>query len=170
MKDNIIIKRMETEREIEGKALVHYQSWQETYRGQLADSYLDEMSYEKCLAIARRWPERILIAKDGERVVGFTAYGACRDEGVLNTGEVFAIYLLAEYQKRGIGYRLMEATLQQLHDYPTVVLWVLKGNQKAIPFYLRYGFSFDGCEKKLLIGTHVTEQRMIYRRDDRMLE
>jgi RimJ/RimL family protein N-acetyltransferase len=48
--------------------------------------------------------------------------------------------------------------------YDRIALWVLKGNQKAIPFYQRFGFSFDGKEKKLLIGTHVIEQRMIYQK------
>ncbi|MBQ7337266.1 MAG: GNAT family N-acetyltransferase [Clostridia bacterium] len=158
----IIFKRMETPEEMQGKARVHYQAWQETYRGQIVDSYLDKMSYEQCLAIAHRWPDNIIVAKDGERVIGFTGYGPYRDESLPQTGEVFAIYVLAEYQKRGVGYRLMEAAMEMLKEYPTVVLWVLKGNQKAIPFYLRYGFRFDGCEKKILIGTHVIEQRMVY--------
>ena len=155
---------METQQEMEGKAQVHYQSWQETYQEQLSESYLRDMSYEKCLAIARRWPDHVLVAKDGDRVIGFTAYGNCRDAGMDEYGEVMAIYLLAEYQKQGIGYRLMQSTLEHMPKHQKFVLWVLKGNQKAIGFYERFGFSFDGCEKNLLIGTHVTEQRMIYQR------
>ncbi len=165
MSEQIVIKRMETPAETEGKAQVHYRSWQQTYRGQLSDDYLDNMSCEQCLAIAKRWQDNVIIAKDGERVVGFTVYGQCRDRDMENTGEVLALYLLEEYQKRGIGYRLMQAAMEQLASYPAVALWVLKGNEKAIPFYLRYGFRFDGAQKQLLIGQTVSEQRMIFSRE-----
>ena len=161
----ILIKRMETASEMDGKAFVHYQSWQETYRGLLSDAYLDDMSLEKCRAIARRWPDRILVAKDGERVVGFVGYDANRDPSMPGTGEIVAIYLLAEYQGQGIGYRLMHAAMEQMADDHAVVLWVLKGNEVAIRFYQRYGFRFDGTEKQLLIGDTVTEQRMVYCHD-----
>ena len=38
----IQIKSMETEKEIVGKAYVHYQSWQETYAGLIDAKYLKE--------------------------------------------------------------------------------------------------------------------------------
>ena len=160
----IIVKAMESEAEMQGKARVHYQSWQETYRGLLSDEYLDQMSFEKCLAIARRWPERTIVALDGEVVVGFAVYGAYGSDDLQNTGEIWALYVLNSHQKKKIGYRLMQEAIARMPQYDIIALWVLKGNQKAIPFYQRFGFSFDGTEKKLLIGTHVTEQRMIYRR------
>ena len=162
---DIIIKPMESPCEMEGKAYVHYKSWQETYRGQLSDDYLDQMSYEKCLAIARRWPERTLVAMDGDTVVGFAVYGAYGDSDLTDTGEIWALYVLKSHQKQKIGYRLMQAALSCMPEYDRVALWVLKDNQKASPFYLRCGFAFDGKEKKLLIGTHVTEQRMIYQKN-----
>jgi GNAT superfamily N-acetyltransferase len=160
----IIIKPMENEAEMQGKARVHYQSWQETYRGQLSDEYLDQMSFEKCLAITRRWPERTIVALDGDTVVGFACYAPYGGDDLQNIGEICALYVLASHQKQKIGYRLMQAAIACMPEYDRIALWVLKGNQKAIPFYQRFGFSFDGKEKKLLIGTHVTEQRMIYQK------
>ena len=162
MVDHVIIKPMESQLEMEGLAQVHFQSWQETYRGQLSDDYLNQLSYEKCFAIARRWPENTLVALDGDTVVGFAKYGACEDQDLCNTGEIKALYVLASHQKKKIGYRLMQQVIACMPQYASIALWVLKGNQKAIDFYLRCGFSFDGKEKKLLIGTHVTEQRMRY--------
>ena len=168
---DILIKRMETFEEIEGKAKVHYQAWQQTYRGQLPDAYLDQMSIESCLAVARRWTDNVIIAKDGEKVIGFAAYGAYQrgrnetEQSGVEMGEIYGLYLLQEYQKKGIGYRLMSAAMDQLTNYSIVALWVLKDNQKAIPFYLRYGFRFDGEQKQLLIGDIVHEQRMIFSRE-----
>ena len=160
----IIIKPMETLAEMEGKSQVHYTSWQETYRGQLPDDYLDSMSPEKCLAITRHWPERTLVALEGNTVVGFACYGAYAQEDLPGAGEIVALYVLASHQKKQIGYRLMQEAIARMPQYSRIALWVLKGNQKAIPFYQRFGFAFDGKEKTLLIGKHVTEQRMIYQK------
>ena len=103
---DIIIKPMETEDEIRGKAYVHWKSWQESYRGIVDDGYLDRMTLAQTEEKAFRWRDNILVAKDGERVVGFVGYGpASGEEG---TGEIFALYVLEEYQRRGIGYALEE--------------------------------------------------------------
>ena len=92
--DAIQIIPMMTDAEIDGKAYVHWKSWQETYTGLIDQTYLDGITLEKCTQIAHRWKDNILVAKDGEHVVGFVAYGAYRDSALPNVGEVFAIYVL----------------------------------------------------------------------------
>ena len=159
--NEIIIKPMETDAETDGKGMVHWQSWQETYRGLADDGYLAAMTPEKCIAIARRWRDHILVAKDGERVIGFAGYGPYRDSTMPDCGEVYAIYLLKEYHGRGIGYRLMKAAEQQLNGYGRIALWVLEGNERAIRFYERYGFSFDGVSADISLGRPCRELRMI---------
>ena len=54
---DIIIKPMQTEEEIRGKAFVHWKSWQESYAGIVDAEYLSRMSVERCEESARRWPE-----------------------------------------------------------------------------------------------------------------
>jgi len=44
---DIIIKKMESDAEIKGKAYVHWKSWQEAYPGMVAQSYLDKLTLEK---------------------------------------------------------------------------------------------------------------------------
>lgn len=73
------IKKMETEKEINGKGYVHYKSWHETYADLVDKGYMETVTMEKCTAIAHRWPDNILVAKDGDTVIGFVAYGAYRD-------------------------------------------------------------------------------------------
>jgi len=164
MSPHITIKPMQTDSEIEGKATVHWRSWQETYDGLLDSEYLSNVTPEKCLAMAKRFPDNTLIAKDGDRVIGFCGYGQSRDKDLAPCGEIFGIYLLREYQKQGIGYALMNAAMEQLQEYSAVSLWVLRGNGHAIPFYERYGFRFDGTEKQVSLGTPATELRMVFRR------
>ncbi len=66
--------------EIDGKGYVHYKSWQETYEGLIDDEYLKNMTEEKCKAIAHKWTNNILVAKDGDKVIGFVGYGKYRDD------------------------------------------------------------------------------------------
>ena len=156
-----VVKQMETPEEMDGKGYVHYKSWQETYRGLMEGSYLEGVTLERCQAMARTWTDNILVAKDGCKVIGFAAYGPCRDEDLSDCGEVFAIYLLAEYHGQKVGYELMNAAFEKLKEYEKIVVWVLKGNEKAIKFYERYGFRFDGTEKEVMLGGQNTELRMV---------
>ena len=125
---NIIIKAMETEAEIRGKAYVHWKAWQEAYPGLVSPAYLEKLSLEKCEEIAFRRPE------NGDDP---------------DTGEIFALYVLAAYYGTGLGRRLMDAGLERLRDCPEVRLWVLQGNARAIRFYEKCGFRPDGAEKEL---------------------
>lgn len=139
-----------TEADAEGKGYVHYQSWKETYTGLMDERILAARSLERCQEMARRHPENTLVLLDrenGDRVAGFACFLPEAREFVTVPGasEVTAIYLLAEYQGLGLGRRLMEACLERL-PRPSVVLFVLKGNEKAIGFYEHMGFRMTGAE------------------------
>ena len=79
-------------------------------------------------------------------------------------GEIFAIYVLAAYYGQKVGYELMNAAFEKLSTYKHIAVWVLKGNERAIKFYERYGFRFDGTEQEIKLGTPNTELRMMYER------
>ena len=137
-----------TEADMDGKGYVHYQSWLETYTGLMEEPILAAHSLERCQETARKWPENTLVVLDrerGERVAGFACFLPEAREFVTVPGasEVTAVYLLAEYQCQGLGRRLMEACLERL-PRPGVVLFVLKGNEKAIGFYEHMGFRMTG--------------------------
>ena len=161
----IEIKPMETDDEIRGKAYVHWKAWHEAYPGLIDRAYLEGFTLEKCTETAFRWLDRILVAKDGDRVVGFAGYGAYRDDSLPGTGEVYALYILKEYFGKKVGYALMRAALEKLAEYEQVAVWVLEGNRRAIRFYERCGFRFDGTRKQITLGTPNAELRMLLRRD-----
>ena len=163
--DSICIKMAETDEELCGRGYVHCTAWQEAYRGIVCDRYLDSMTVEATTARARKFPENTLVAKDKEKVVGFAVYGPSRDEDLTDAGEVVAIYVLSEYYGHKIGYRLMNEAVSRLSEYNTIFVWVLEQNERAIRFYHRYGFEFDGCKKQLNLGTPVPAVRMIMKRE-----
>ena len=160
----IDIVPMVTDDDKNGKGYVHWKSWHETYTGLVDPAYMEKLTLEKCVDMAHRWPDNILVAKAGDKVVGFVGYGKSGDDALADCGEVFAIYVLADYHGQKIGYDLMNAAFEKLADYKKIAVWVLKGNDRAIKFYERYGFRFDGTEKEIKLDTSNTEVRMVYTR------
>ena len=142
---DIVIKRMETDDEIRGKAFVHWKAWHEAYPGLVDQRYLDALTLERCEKMACSWTDGLIVAKHEGRVIGFVGCGDRGDEAP-DTGEIFALYVLSEYYGKGVAHKLMEAGLEQLKHYPQVCLWVLKENKRAIRFYQKCGFAPDGKE------------------------
>ena len=161
---DFMIKPVTTQAEVNGMGYVIYKSWQETYTGLIDDSYLNTMSLEKCGKIASFQKDNSLVAVKNGTVVGFVGFGAYRDEKDTDMGEIYGLYVLEEYHGKKIGFNLMNEAVKRLSDYKKIALWVLKGNDKAIRFYERCGFRFDGAEKKVVLGTENTELRMVFER------
>ena len=89
------------------------------------------------------WQQRIAhiptwFAQENEELIGFLHAGAGRDgSGLL---EVMALYVRARVYGSGIGHALLQRGVGDHSAY----LWVLDGNVRAIAFYERQGFRFDG--------------------------
>ena len=150
----------------EGKGLVHYQAWMETYPGLMPAEYLAGRSLEKCVEMARRFTENNLVACAGERIVGFAAYApAARDFVSLRpASELVGLYVLRDHQGRGVGSALLARCLELLPE-KRVALFVLQGNEKAIAFYKSKGFVFTGhALTQAVPGGSLTELEMTLER------
>ena len=158
---DITIKQMENPEEIEGKSLVHWQTWREAYDALLPAEFQETITLEKCRLFSQKYLENTLIAMDGVKVVGFISYGNFRDE-TIQAGEIFALYVLKDYYGKGIAQKLMTEALSTLEHFSEIFLWVLKDNKRAIAFYQKMGFTFDGQEKILELGKPIKEKRMVF--------
>lgn len=147
---------------LEQKAYVHFKSWQETYRGLMPDGVLSHHTLERCRKIAEWCGENTFVAVCNGKVVGFARYEeTSRDCPEQQMSEIGALYVLGEYQGYGIGRALLERCLQVV-PYKNVMLWVLKGNQKAIAFYEHMGFCLIGQEIcRQVAGGELTELEMV---------
>ncbi len=131
------------------KRYIHYHSWNETYTGLIDQNYLDTRTLDKCVALARKYPQNTYVAEVDGKIVGFSCYVESRDENLEDTGEIMAVYILKDYFGLGIGKKLMEACYNELKCYSKIALCVLNTNDNAISFYEHLGFKKDGKEKKL---------------------
>ncbi|MEM7119489.1 MAG: GNAT family N-acetyltransferase [Chloroflexota bacterium] len=152
------IIRHPTSADAQDLAEIHVRSWQAAYRGLLPDELLNNLSVAQRLPFWTRTveqnPTSVLVGVEGGengRLVGFVSFGPSRDEDANpdTSAEIYAIYLLAESWGHGYGAKLWQAALARLQteSYQDVMLWVLKGNDRAIRFYQAAGFATDGGAK-----------------------
>jgi GNAT superfamily N-acetyltransferase len=133
----MVIVREARPQDARGIARVHIDSWRTTYRGVVPADYLDRLSVDDR---ARRWRQNlaqpgdkqcVFVAEDDRgEIVGFASGGPERSGDPVYAGELYAIYLLQERQRQGIGRRLTRAVAERLSQYGmgSMLLWVLAAN------------------------------------------
>lgn len=153
-------------------AEVQVQSWRSAYRELLPQGFLDALSVEKRQAmwaqsLAKGAPS-LLVAEVDDRIVGFSAFGTCRDSGAASTDhELWAIYLASSHWSTGAGRRLWLTSRAAMaaRGAARITLWVLAGNQRAIRFYCAAGFRPEAASTRTLAvgGVQVQEIRYVLR-------
>jgi GNAT superfamily N-acetyltransferase len=129
-------------------ARVHDACWRATYQGMMPDEVVAGSAFGDREAMWGRIlgapPERrcAYLAEDAAGMIVGCAWGgreASRDP--LYQGELYGLYLLEAYQRRGLGRRLIGAVAANLHaqGYPTLLLWALTANHRARRFYEALG-------------------------------
>ena len=153
-------------------AHVHVSSWQHAYLDLMPTDYLASLS--TTLPQREAYWARTIEGKDADVlvaevegiVIGWLSLGPCRDENTPEaaSGEVMAIYVLAEYWSKGIGARLWQAGFKRLLDqgYKRITLWVLSGNERAIRFYKGLGGTEEPGSCRTLVRGGVTLDEVRY--------
>ena len=140
-------------------ARIHVSTWQEAYRGIVADEHLRNLSVEARqsmwqASIAKGEP-RVLVAHGMGDMVGWIAFDRSRDEGAsAEAAEVWAVYVSPTWWGKGIGRGLFRQALEDLRSrgFTSVSLWVLTKNESARRFYESAGFSLDTPVKTVNVG------------------
>jgi ribosomal protein S18 acetylase RimI-like enzyme len=137
-----MIVRPASEQDIPSISRVHVESWRTAYRGIIADSFLAGLSYQKHEERHRRYivqPGTIYLVAElpGAGVVGFLSGGPVRNGDRHFPGELYAIYILDQHRRHGIGSALVQQWAQSLRQgaLNAALVWVLADNKPAIAFY-----------------------------------
>jgi ribosomal protein S18 acetylase RimI-like enzyme len=144
MVEAVITIRRARKSDAEEIASVHDAAWRDAYRGIIPGRELERM-------IARRGPRwweaaitrgsRLVVLDFDESVGGYASYGRNRVPSLPYKGELFELYLAPEFQGLGFGRRLFQAARADLveHGYPSLLVWALGENERALTFYERLG-------------------------------
>jgi ribosomal protein S18 acetylase RimI-like enzyme len=136
-----------------GIATVHVKSWQKTYRGQVPDSYLDNLSIperasklEKMIEENRKKNVHNFVIEEDKLIVGILAVGENTDNDLpSNVGQLYVIYIHPDHEGKGFGSMLMNKAIEILKEdgYTKATLWVLDTNSKARSWYEHKGWKIE---------------------------
>ncbi|NMM11165.1 MAG: GNAT family N-acetyltransferase [Polaromonas sp.] len=133
--------RPATARDAKAIAEIHVAAWQAAYSNLMSEEYLKKMTLEKRLAYWREAIEfsepQLLVATEGEQVVGFVGFDRSRDAGTKSSvGEIWAIYVAPAHWGNGAGVALWDGAREGLKEEGCkhVTLWVLLRNERALRF------------------------------------
>jgi ribosomal protein S18 acetylase RimI-like enzyme len=143
-------------------------AWREAYSGIIPGVALERM-------IARRGPRwwaftlgrgrPLVVLESGETVVGYAAYGRCRDRSLPADGEIDELYLAPEHQGLGFGARLFKAVRNDMADrgLTRTVVWCLSDNERACAFYRRLGGRPLADARESIAGADLRKQAYLFR-------
>ena len=142
----MITYRVATADDAEPITQLHSLSWQQNYRGILADSFLDGPVLDNRRSV---WQSRInqptpdqhiIVAEDNAKICGL-ACAYANDNPVWGT-LLDNLHVHRDWQGKGIGAALMQKTARWVQQYAPMsglYLWVLADNINAQKFYDRMG-------------------------------
>lgn len=173
---NIIVAPADP-KDVRGMHEVRFNTWLATYpnkelgiteddvRYQLRDLFTEE-GLEKTAGRLRNPAagEAMFFAKDGDRVIGFCGIKESEEENRLSS-----IYVLPEYQGKGIGKKLWQTVAPLFNPEKDTFVRVASYNMQAIDFYKRLGFTDTGRrwldEKyRLKSGAIIPEMELVLRK------
>ena len=144
--------REATPEDIPDIASIHVAGWQGAYGNIIDQSYIESKTLDSRV---KQWEEiftkdesdTVIAVIDG-KATGFISYGPLRTAPPgtskirpLYSSEIYAIYLLPDYYRQGIGTKLLQTSAENLktQKHQSTCLWVLKDNKNACGFYEAMG-------------------------------
>ncbi|AFY89422.1 GNAT family N-acetyltransferase [Chroococcidiopsis thermalis] len=134
--------------DVQAIARVHVDTWYTTYKGIIPESYLAKLSYQqreiawqKIIEDTMSSSQFVDVAENNSgEIIGFANSGKERTSDRTYKGELYAIYILAAYQRQGIGYKLTLSAVDKLSElgFNSMLVWVL-ANNPACGFYENIG-------------------------------
>jgi len=144
------VLRPPTAHDAERVAAVHVSAWREAYAHLLPVGFFDdahvrirrEMWAQNLGSSVDAWTIRI--GERGGRLVGFATAGPSGAGGnaePVRARQLYNLYVLRAEYGTGLGQALLDEVLGD----ESAELWVAERNPRAITFYRRNGFEFDGA-------------------------
>lgn len=152
-------------------AAVIVETWRATFRGLIGDAFLDSMTIEEqALRHARRMRvadvfHLVAVDMSSDKVIGFANYGKPRSMPRRFDRELYALYVLEEFQRAGIGAALVRSVAAHCREMgaSSLFAWVLSTNPNR-SFYERMG-AVPVAQGQVTLGSETHEQ-VAYRWND----
>src|SRR5690625_7690335 len=89
--------------------------------------------------------QNTFVIENEHKIVGFISGGPERTDRFDYDSEIYTIYIIDEYQKKGLGAQLLKVFSEEMQaiGYRSILVWVLTQNPSS-RFYERYLAKSDG--------------------------
>jgi ribosomal protein S18 acetylase RimI-like enzyme len=152
-------------------ARIHIAGLAAAYGGLVPQEFLDTLNLSERTDNWTTWlssgeTTAIIAHDDAGNPAGFIGFGKLRTAppGMspvrpTYTSEIYALYILPDYWRLGLGRELMTAAALALRDrkQKSLCLWVLEKNPRAVPFYKALGGQKCGTKMVEIGGRTVPE-------------
>lgn len=137
-------------------------TWIATYGKVFSSEAIDKItsvwhSEENILSTINNPNAYIAVTKTAEgKIVGMIT--AIKEDHILH---LYRLYILPEFQKKGLGQELFSYALASFNEVTSVVLEVEEMNQNAIGFYKKLGFEQQGETEEEVEGVKLKAYKMV---------
>lgn len=166
----ITIKQATTAEDLKQILFIQEETWKTTYPNEERDILVSDI--EKHFEERKKdgWFEKRLKNISGEKFINYLAFtdktavgwiGCFKDE---NNIASFGLYIIKNYQNKGVGQLLLNKALPWLLDSNKLEIGVAEYNENAIKFYLKNNFKFIEETEEILLksGKKFLCKKMIY--------
>ncbi|MGO1235225.1 MAG: GNAT family N-acetyltransferase [Microbacterium gubbeenense] len=141
---------------------VHAQVWHETYDGMISSAALEAVSPKRLADLWSNYSDRgedhrhAAALVDGH-IVGFAASGPARDDDAPAPRELYFVFLLDSWHRKGVGRKLFDAVVDEGEP---LYGWIAENYPGGTGFYEKRGFTIDGTKRtEPFLGEELTEIR-----------
>ena len=149
-------------------ASVLMKTWQQAYKGVIDQDYLDSLDlnqkierWKNILQTPNRKSQVYVFLNNQDQVVGVYSFGQSRYPEHPFTHELYLIYILPQYQGRGLGRFIFEDIKKKLHalNAQNLCVTVLQKGP-AVGFYKKMGAKIIQARKDEIGGKQYAEYLM----------
>ncbi len=101
--------------------------------------------------LARSGAHGVLVAVDGDDVIGFASLSTYRGRPAYATTVEDSVYVHGEHRGKGAGKLLLEALIELAtsHGFHTIVARIVGGSESSIALHRSVGFEMIGTEREV---------------------
>lgn len=129
-------------KDIKSIGKIYTESWKITYRGMIAQEYLESLNIQDAEDKWERFLNDknniLLVAEKDHKVIGFIA--GCGTD-IATQAELYALYTDINLKNMGIGSKLLTSLIIELKntEMQSLIVWAMAQNINAISYYKHKG-------------------------------
>lgn len=150
---------------------INIEVWNTTYKGLIPQEVIDKLQSKNPERIIRNQnsiqeKQNTFVAEIDGKIVGYHTFGKTRDKNFEDAGEIYAGYILDNYQGLGLGRKMAVACMKELLErgYTKLVTKCLDGNT-ANEFHKSLGGVFVGQSTFEPMGIYIGKENIYYHKN-----